>query len=263
MERKIVFLDIDGTLVPERSAYIPESARAAIARAQAQGHLVFINTGRAWSNMDRFLFDTPFDGFICGCGTYIVYRGEVLLHKVLSEEACRCIYRSALDCGMDFMGEADHGLYCDLSTYQTREARNFIEDLKTRYDLREDTPASQMRFDKFITWTSRNGDLKRFIREVSPYVTYTDRGGIFSEYVPCGYTKATGIDFVLDKLSLSVDNTYAIGDGPNDLPMLRHVAHPIVMGNSSPASMFDEAEYVTTDILEDGIANAFEKFILK
>ena len=263
MERKIVFLDIDGTLVPERSAYIPESACAAIAHAQSLGHLVFINTGRAWSNMDRFLFDTPFDGFICGCGTYIVYRGEVLLHKVLSQRACRSIYRSALNCGMDFMGEVDHGLYCDLKTYSTQEAIDFIADLKTRYDLKDDTPASQMRFDKFITWTGINGDLKRFVEEVSPYVTYTDRGGIFSEYVPCGYTKATGIDFVLKKLGLSIDNTYAIGDGPNDLPMLRHVAHPIVMGNSSPASMFDEAEYVTTDIMDDGIANAFEKFILK
>ena len=42
MNRKLIFLDIDGTLTPAGSNTPPESAMRAIRLAQANGHRVFL-----------------------------------------------------------------------------------------------------------------------------------------------------------------------------------------------------------------------------
>ena len=51
MDKKIVFFDIDGTLVDEKTHDIPESTRKAIRELRANGHLAFINTGRPLSEI--------------------------------------------------------------------------------------------------------------------------------------------------------------------------------------------------------------------
>ena len=49
-EKCAVFLDIDGTLLSDSFIIPPENLRA-IKAAQEKGHLVFINTGRSWGNI--------------------------------------------------------------------------------------------------------------------------------------------------------------------------------------------------------------------
>ena len=51
--RKILFFDIDGTLLSHRTLQIPESAKKSIRKAKEKGHLVFINTGRTISVVNR------------------------------------------------------------------------------------------------------------------------------------------------------------------------------------------------------------------
>lgn len=60
---------------------------------------------------------------------------------------------------------------------------------------------------------------------------------------------------------LSLDDCYVIGDSMNDLPMLDYVQHSILMGNGTP-SLRSHVEYVTTDILDDGIENALVHYNL-
>ena len=76
--RKALFFDIDGTLLSEgRDRQVPESARRALLKAREKGHLVFVNTGRTWCETKevRHLIDA--DGWLCGCGTYLMAEGEV------------------------------------------------------------------------------------------------------------------------------------------------------------------------------------------
>ena len=42
MGRKLIFLDIDGTLLPPGDMLIPESTLAALDRARANGHKLFL-----------------------------------------------------------------------------------------------------------------------------------------------------------------------------------------------------------------------------
>ena len=75
------------------------------------------------------------------------------------------------------------------------------------------------------------------------------------ECVPKGTSKATGIAWLCKYLGVPREETYAIGDSVNDLDMLAYVGHGIAMGNATQPPK-EAAEFVTTDIHEDGIRNA-------
>ena len=79
------------------------------------------------------------------------------------------------------------------------------------------------------------------------------------ECTPKGTSKATGIAWLCDYLGIAKEDTYAIGDSINDLEMLQSVGHGIAMGNGTQVAK-DAAEYVTTDIHEDGIYNALKHY---
>ena len=87
-DKKMIFFDIDGTLLPQGWQDVPESTKEALALASEKGHLLFINTGRTSFNIDPFIHALPFDGYVCGCGTYIFYKGQCLLSHTIDHALC-------------------------------------------------------------------------------------------------------------------------------------------------------------------------------
>ena len=114
--------------------------------------------------------------------------------------------------------------------------------------------------DKFVIWYQDEEQLQAFQKISNIHFSCIDRGGTFREFVPLGYSKATGIQFVLDHYNLTKENAYAFGDSNNDLPMLSYLPNSVAMGNANPASLFDRVSFVTKKASEDGIAFALEHF---
>ena len=77
MERAILFFDIDGTVLSEVTKEVPQSAIEAMEKARAEGHLLFINTGRTICSIPTEVRKFQFDGYLCGCGTYLTEHDEV------------------------------------------------------------------------------------------------------------------------------------------------------------------------------------------
>ena len=83
---KVIFFDIDGTLIAGHRE-MPRSAVEAIRRAQENGHLCLVNTGRtAPIVLDWLPALAPFDGYLCGCGTQVFFHGRELMHHGLTKE---------------------------------------------------------------------------------------------------------------------------------------------------------------------------------
>ena len=74
----LLFFDIDGTLFSNKTHRIPASTLEAIEKAREKGHMALINTGRTKSGMQKELWDLPFDGYLLGCGSRIIFRGKTL-----------------------------------------------------------------------------------------------------------------------------------------------------------------------------------------
>ena len=69
MERAVLFFDIDGTILSEITREIPKDAIEALKAAQAEGHLLFFNTGPAVCSIPPEERRRRFAGKQCGGGT--------------------------------------------------------------------------------------------------------------------------------------------------------------------------------------------------
>jgi len=77
--------------------------------------------------------------------------------------------------------------------------------------------------------------------------------------------KAVALKAIADHVGVSMDEVMAIGDGNNDLPMLKAAGVGVLMGNADDATKADVAGqglHVTTTVEEDGFAAAVRKFVL-
>ena len=253
MRKKMIFFDIDGTIITENTHIISKRTIKAIKKARENGHLAFINTGRTFFNVNENIRSIGFDGYVCGCGTYIHYNGQPLLAKSISNETCVEIVKKLRECKIEAVFESLDDVFFD----ETKLAVGEIAQLKNSFGIKGfginkswDDP--DIVFDKFVTWTNKDSDFETFYSYITKDFDYIDRGRNFGEVVPKGYSKATGIKFLQEHLDIPLENCYAIGDSSNDLSMLNYVPNSIAMGNSTPL-LFDLASFVTKDIEEDGI----------
>ena len=118
----------------------------------------------------------------------------------------------------------------------------------------------QSEFVKFCIAYDQHSDLeafKLFLNEMK--FEFIDRFDGFAEIVPQACSKATAIDVVREKYNVDLHDCYVFGDSTNDLPMLKHVPHSVLMGNGT-LSLKPIVEKVTARIDQDGIAKALKEY---
>jgi len=259
MKPNIIFFDIDGTLINERTYIVPDSTKEAIKKAKENGHLVFINTGRPIIEIDDCLKELNFDGYICGCGTYIEFSNNELLYRSLGTNLSKLVVNKLREYHIDAILQGKKGLYYDINIYSNEVLR--IKDLHVRegFYKGQTFDDSDIDFEKLVIYTNKNSNFETFKKELENVFEFIHRGEDFYELVPLGFSKASGIEYLIKYLDIPHENTYAIGDSTNDLPMLEYVRNSIAMGNSNPL-LFDLVSFVTKDIEDDGIDYALKHY---
>lgn len=262
MSKKVAFFDIDGTLTSELDGSIPESAVAAIRQARKNGHLMFINTGRCFQNVEKRFRDIGFDGYVCGCGTNIYCDGKDVFYHPQSHETIMKILHAARKTNVDILFESRKEVCFDMSRplQHPKAIRQYNSFLNRGYYMTDDLENPNFFSDKFVIWYETPEQLSEFRKVSDKYFECIDRGGTFREFVPHGFSKATGIQYVLNYYHLSIEDTYAFGDSNNDLAMLQFVKNSIAMGNSNPTSLFEQVSYITTKASEYGIENGLKHY---
>lgn len=259
-DTKLLFFDIDGTLITEdERRFFPESAKAAIKKAREMGHLAFINTGRVYVNIEDNIKAAGFDGYVCGCGTNIIYHGNNLLHNTLSQDLCRRVAYKCRELG--FYGLFEHR---DKTCIDTQMDKNEFHSQMVEYFSRNgrkiitEIEDIEFLFDKFSAWYDNENNVPEMKRFLEPWFDYIDREGCFCEIVPKGFSKATGIRYLLDYFDLPLENAYAFGDGNNDASMLLYVKNSVLM-EKGPENLKKQVKLVTENVEQDGIFNAMKK----
>lgn len=254
---KIIFFDIDGTLTESGRDQMPESTREAIRIARANGHICMINTGRTKRLVGEELTgQVEFDGLLLGCGTEIEYRGERLMHKTFSMQESQTILNALKKYHVDAILEGSREDYAPRGEEVfTQTFRDMAEEIAERkYDLYANAPGN---FDKLYVYAESPEGMKGMKQELSGLLDFIEREHGFHELVPAGYSKATAIRYITDYLKIPMEDTVAIGDSNNDLPMLKYAYTSIAMGNSSQ-DVLETADYITTDVDKGGIWNALK-----
>lgn len=256
----VVFFDIDGTLVDNATQIIPRSTIRAMSQLRWNGHIPIVNTGRPYNHIDPRVRKMDFYGLACGCGMQIQLGGEWLVRVGPTAEQCRMVRDMARRCNMQVLYESTYGeLYLDgeRSTHPAiREECYWMKKKGFKIaQLDEDRP----RFLKLVTYDGPDCRREEFIQGVSPVYTCIDRGDTMLELVMNGCSKAIGIEKIMEHLGVSREETLAIGDSTNDLPMFSMAGHTVCMGNGME-ELKQKAEYITDSVLNDGIEKALRHY---
>ncbi len=279
MSNKIIFLDVDGTLVDYHNQ-IPESAVKAIQAARANGHIVFVCTGRSRAEMQNEIWDMGIDGMIGGNGSYVEYHEQVIMHQLISKKEAKHIVDWLHERGLEFYLESNNGLFASenfkeaarpvLRTYVMRkgkteeevqgmEAEDALHGLVYGGELyRDDLNKVSFILNSYQDHLDSKEEFSELVAN-----TWGGRGetALFGDLGVKDINKAHAIDVILKHLQKDKKDTIAFGDAKIDIPMLEFCEIGVSMGNGGP-EILAMADMITDDVEEDGLYNAFEKLEL-
>ena len=258
MKRKALFFDIDGTIWDFHNN-IPDSCRRGIGLAREAGHLAFLCTGRARGFVTSpELLSIGFDGILSGCGTMIEYGGQILYQKLIGQDLAVRTMEAARRYRVRPILEGPRYLYMDYEDFRDdRYGQKLMREMEgSLLPLTENWGRWEI---VKLACDLTGADTEPFVEALSPWYDFIFHNDIVVEMVPRGFSKATGILQTCSLLGLDVADTYAFGDGQNDMEMIRAAGCGIAMGNATPA-LKEAADYVTTALDRDGIWNALCHF---
>lgn len=269
MNKKLIFLDIDGTLTIPGSNEPPESALTAIRAAQKKGHKVFLCTGR---NPDMLspLLKYNFDGFIGCAGGYVVSGDQVLFDCPMTEEQRVTALTILKESGVFRTLEAKDGSFCDenLADLLSGVTEGNSELLRWRKAIESDLGIRPMsEYDdrpiyKVVFMCERPEQLepaKAALGEQFNFVVqdaFRFSGILNGEMINKCFDKGTAVRLVADKLGFDMADTIGFGDSMNDKEMIEVVGTSVCMDNGSP-TLKAMSDMVCPAVSEDGMAKAF------
>ncbi len=273
-KRKVIFIDVDGTLVNYENV-LPKSAVTAIRKARENGHKVYICTGRSEAEVYDYIWDIGLDGMIGGNGSYVKNGNEVIFHQMIPEDETRHVVDWLHDRGLEFYLECNSGLYG--SEHFEEAGLSVIQEYTKRKGRDESKVTIRSVFPEMIFGENLyRDDVNKVSFILRSYRDHLDSieefpnlkpgtwGGagekaLFGDLGVKDIDKGKSIDILLNHIGTSIDDTFAFGDAKVDIPMLEKCAIGVAV-----ASGGDEikamADYVTDAVDEDGIYNAFRHF---
>lgn len=272
MERKIIFLDIDGTLTEPGKNDPPESALFAVRSAREKGHAVFLCTGRNYDMM-KPLLKFGFDGFIASSGGYIQCGDEVIYDCPLTEE------QRVLALGLFEKNNIFRTIECNEGSFTTESFKEFLrknaetsgnseflrwrEQLEKNLNMRPIEEYENQAVYKVVLMVDEEWKLDEPMKVLGDEFTFVIQeknvqGYINCEFISKQYDKGQAVKRVCEHLGVDVKNTFAFGDSMNDLEMMETAGYSICMENGSPA-LKEIADEICKSVSEDGLYKAFEK----
>lgn len=270
MNKKLIFLDIDGTLTSPGSNAPPDSALAAIKKARALGHKVFLCTGR---NPDMLspLLRYGFDGYIGCAGGYVVCGNKVLYDCPMTEEQRVTALGLLKEAGVFRTIEARDGSFCDenLSEFLHAAGDGNSELLRWRKAIEEKLNIRPMgEYDgrpiyKVVFLCEREAQLEPVKKALEKDFNFViqdafKHSGLNGELINRKFDKGAGVKCVAEALGVALADTIGFGDSMNDLEMMETVGVSVCMANGSP-TLKEYSDMVCPSVEEDGLAWAFEK----
>ena len=277
--RRAIFVDIDGTLMDHE--IVDPSAPGAIAQARANGHLVFVCTGRSFNGIDPGMSVMEFDGWITSGGASARIGEVVIRQSAMGVAAVKRMTDFFDEHNMAYILESDDGVYC------SQEVRDLFQEFwqeRLRLHAAElaklGLPPDTGEREKFLhflpieqanlhtiskaTFLSRESDsYEKALHHLGEEYHLVPGsipmpGGSSGEIAAAGVTKALGIEAVLDYLGMDPKDAIGIGDSWNDAEMFALCGIAVAMGNA-PVDLQKRADFVTDPVLTGGVARALER----
>ncbi len=267
---RVLALDLDGTLLTD-DLRITDRSRDAIRRARARGVAVLLASARPPRSMLRYHqqlgLDTPLVAYN-GALVWDTVAGKPLFHEPLVRDAARAlvVFLRRRDPELNISLECSDRWYIDDLTEEVRRAIERYEvDPPHGVACLEKVLADEAEAISKVLFRGTMKTVEELLASLPPDLAerlhVTTSGDWFCEVMAAGATKAAAIEWAAAHLGLGPGSVMAIGDSPNDIPMLRAATLGVAMGNASP-TVIAAADVVTASNNEDGVAQAIDRYLL-
>jgi Cof subfamily protein (haloacid dehalogenase superfamily) len=262
---RLLAIDLDGTLVNDRLEMDPRDI-AAVKAATAAGVTVVLATGRMFKSSLRYAQPLGLTGPI------INYQGAVVREIASGDVWYRCELTVPMQQRVLALAEPKDwhvNAYVDERVYTARarpEADLYARIAMVPYEMvgpltkwvKQDStkmvlvdldPANvPARMAELSAWM---GDMARVTRSLDWFV----------EVVNPKVSKSAALAMVADRLGITRAEVCAIGDNTNDEDMVSWAGFGVAMGQA-PEALKSLAKYVTGTIVEAGVAQVIEQFVI-
>ena len=253
-----LFFDIDGTLVSFNTHEIPPSTVFALTQAKANGHKVFVSTGRPPLIINNLkAIEHLVDGYVTINGALCFVGEEIVRCKNIPQDVAQLVVKDALEKNyglivvgekdvavLDPNGEAEHIFRAEIDVEIVSKAKSLNSVLEQRI----------LQLTPFFSEEYEHDLMKRI-----PDCTSGRWHPAFTDITVKGADKGEGIKAMAAHLGFDLRYTIAFGDGGNDSSMIKAAGIGVAMENALE-SLKEEADYTTTSVDNDGVLNALRHF---
>ncbi|MBM7601887.1 Cof subfamily protein (haloacid dehalogenase superfamily) [Virgibacillus halotolerans] len=255
MTYKILFLDIDGTILKPDHTY-DDSTKEAITQLQSQGIEVFICTGRPLHEVMELAEELHVDSYIGYNGAYAVYQNETIIDAPMDAKSVEQFLQVAKENNHEMV------LYTNGKNYFTSLDQPFVQTFIDTFQLQHNELYTNETADKTLGVTVMNiNHSEENLYEIAPNLrmSQVNIAGIENSYdiIRTNVNKGEAVDRILERLNITKEQAIAFGDGMNDKEMLLSVGEGFAMENGDP-ELFQYAKHTTSAVTNSGIFNGLK-----
>lgn len=270
MAKRVIFLDIDGTLTVAGTNVPPESALRAIRAAQENCHLVFLSTGRNY-DMLKPLLSYGFDGVVASAGGYICCGEEVIYDCPMTHRQQQLVLNTLEENGIYRTVECLNGSYTDDGFKEFLEEHagenGNSELLRWRRQIEKELGIRSMKeyagqpVYKVVVMSPDFNRLEKakekLEREFLLCIQDTEGQGIVNgEVINRQFDKGKAVARVCEHVHIPISDSIAFGDSMNDKEMMETAGYSVCMENGSD-TLKKLADEVCPSVEQDGLYHAF------
>lgn len=273
MNIKLVAFDLDGTLLRSDGSLM-EPQMAALERAVEAGYLLVPTTGRSLAEIPDLLLDLEGIRYVItanGASIMDLEEDREIYADLIPQAAGSRIFDALLDRDIPFQAYSEGVTFCDERYMQTMirfygnlgehynqitERMRFVGSLPS-YFKKSDRSIEKIYIHK-IEGTSRE-EILSLVDELDGVEKLTSNP-VNLEINSATADKGAGLTQLCTGLGIPRENVMALGDGENDIGMIRFAGFSVAMGNGVPG-LKKAASYVTVSNDDGGLEVAFRKFL--
>lgn len=265
MNHRIVFSDVDGTLLDSQHKVLPGTLKA-IRKLQAKGIPFVIISARSPSGIYPILQENDFQCPIISYSGGLIMDADrnILYSKGFSKETAakvvQYIESSQLDCTWNIYS-IDTWLVKDKSNPAVVREENIVQAQASQGDAASLDEGAEVNKILCMCNPEKMSEIEQSLKDAFPELSIAKSSDILLEIMQNGVTKGEAITRLCQMWDIPLDTSVAFGDNYNDVEMLETAGTPFLMGNA-PSELKEKFLNHTDDNDSEGIAHALERLKL-
>lgn len=268
---KLIAVDMDGTLL-NNEKHIAEAQREALKKAASAGIKVVLCTGRPLFGvlpLYKELDLSSNEGYAIlnnGCEIRKTENWTLVRSFELTGKEIFYLHSLVKDYDIDFTLSDDKHYFCvgkKPNKYTVRDGELVYVPI-TEITL-EEAMSGKYRMFKAM-YVGDMDELTKFQEnlpaDINKFYSICRSQKIILEAMPVGADKGQTLKFLVEQLGIERSEVMAIGDGNNDVEMLKYAGIGVAMANGTEAAK-NSAKYITDTNENDGVAKAIYKYIFE